>query len=92
MTDQEQARRWQLFTPAEIMMRFRSQAGVGSMGLYPFFAAEMVRLSARCAINDFGMKSFAVGFHPAWQRDSAVHIQTRTNGLHVFNDMVCFSF
>lgn len=81
-----------MFTPAEIMMRFRSQAGVGSMGLRPFFAAEMARLSAGCAIDGFGMKSSAVGFHPAWQRDSAVRIQTRANGLHVFNDMVCFSF
>ena len=88
--DREQARKWQSFNPTEMMTRFRLQAGVGSIGLRPFFAAEMARTSAGCATDGLGMKASASGFHPAWQRDSAARMQTRGNGLHIFTDMVCF--
>ena len=76
--------RWKGFNPAEITPRFRAQ-GVGSIGLQQFFAAEMARLSD-------GQGMTGNGFHPAWQRDASVHVQTRANRLHIFNDMVfCFT-
>ena len=77
--------RWKGFNPAEITARFRAQ-GVGSIGLRQFFAAEMARLSSGCASDGQGMTGD--GFHPAWQRDASVRVQTRANGLHIFNDMV----
>jgi hypothetical protein len=91
MAANDQVKKWKLFTPNEITARFRTQ-GVGTVGLRQFFAAEMARISAGCASDGQGMKGTADGFHPAWQRDSGVRVQTRANGLHIFNDMVCVHF
>jgi hypothetical protein len=95
MSDREQKKKWKLFTPTEITARFRAQAASGlggSMGLQPFFAVEMARLSAGCASDGLGLKATVEGFHPAWQQDSSVWMQTRVHGLYLFNDMVRFRF
>jgi hypothetical protein len=89
MTDREQIKKWKLFTPADLTARFRAQ-GVGSIGLRPFFSSEMARLSAGCASDGLGLKAGVGGFHVGWQKESVVRMQTRVNGLHIFNDMVCF--
>jgi hypothetical protein len=91
MADNDQVTKWIAFTPAEITTRFRAQ-GVGTIGLWQFFAAKMARLSAGCASDGQGMKETTSGFHLVWQRDSGVHVQTRANGLHVFNDLVRVRF
>jgi len=85
----DQVQKWIHFSHPEIMSRFRAQVAVpGSLTLRPFFAAEMARISAGCASDNRGLSTTATGFHAAWQRDSAIRMQTRANGLHVFNDMV----
>jgi hypothetical protein len=66
--------------------------GVGTIGLWQFFAAEMARLIAGCVSDGQGMKESTSGFHLVWQRDSGVHVQTKANGLHVFNDLVHVHF
>jgi hypothetical protein len=88
MVDTEQVTNWKSFTPAEITARFRAQ-GVGSIGLRAFFSSEMARLSAGCASDGLGLKVGMGGFHATWQRQSLVRVQTRANGLHIFNDLVC---
>ncbi|KIM77840.1 hypothetical protein PILCRDRAFT_11730 [Piloderma croceum F 1598] len=59
-----------------------------SLGLRPFFASEMARLSAGCASDGLGISTSQQGFHSAWHRDSQSRKLTRSNGFHLVADII----
>lgn len=85
-----ESQRWNLFNPNEINKRWRAQMIQPPLGLRPFFASDMARLSAGCASDGLSSQPSEQGFHSVWQRDSHIRKQTRAHGFHIVADIVCF--
>jgi hypothetical protein len=88
MSSSNVLQRWNLFSSDKIYKRYRQQTTQPSLGLRPFFASEMARLSAGCSIDGFGIQPLHNGFHLGWQRDAHARKLTRASGFHIVADIV----